>query len=157
MAARIDIHRFSKIELLKNTTARILRLYKQYKKSAGRSPRSAVEMGKLTVADTDAAERFWIKDAQESIAKDVQAGKLVRLCPKYRDGLIVVGGRAERWMQATWNRQEFILLPHNHRFSQLIAEDEHRKGGHLGVAATVARIRSRFWITNLQRIVKSIC
>ena len=35
-------------------------------------------------------------DAQESIAKDVQAGKFVRLCPKYRDGLIVVGGRAER-------------------------------------------------------------
>ncbi|KAK2549037.1 hypothetical protein P5673_030666, partial [Acropora cervicornis] len=60
-------------------------------------------------------------------------------------------------MQATWNRQEFILLPHNHRFSQLIAKDEHRKGGHLGVAATVARIWSRFWITNLQRIVKSIC
>jgi len=60
-------------------------------------------------------------------------------------------------MQATWNRQEFILLPHNHQFSQLIAEDEHRKGGHLGVAATAARIRSWFWITNLQRMVKSIC
>ena len=60
-------------------------------------------------------------------------------------------------MQATWNRQEFILLSHNHRFSQLISEDEYRKGGHLGVAATVARIRSCFWITNLERIVKSIC
>ncbi|KAK2549017.1 hypothetical protein P5673_030646 [Acropora cervicornis] len=58
LAARIDIGRFSKIELLKNTTARILKLYKQYKKSAGGSPGSAVEMGKLTVADTDAAERF---------------------------------------------------------------------------------------------------
>ena len=50
LAARIDIDRFSKIELLKNTTARILKLYKQYKKSAGRSAGSAVEMGKLTVA-----------------------------------------------------------------------------------------------------------
>ena len=59
-------------------------------------------------------------------------------------------------MQATWKKQEFNLLPHNHRFSQLIAEDDHRKGGHLGVAATVARIRSRFWITNLQKMVKSI-
>ena len=157
LAARIDLGRFSRIELLKNTTVRILKLYKRYKKSAERSPGSAVEMGKLTVADTDAAERFWIGDAQKSIAKEVQAGKFVRLCPKYKDGLIVVGGRAERWMQATWNRQEFILLPHNHRFSQLIAENEHKKGGHLGVAATVARIRSRFWVTNLQRIVKSIC
>ena len=160
LAARIDIGRVSKIELLKNTTARILNLYKQYKKSTERSPGSAVEVGKLTVAETDAAERFWIKDAQESIAKEGQAGKFVRLCPKYKDGLIVVDGRAERWMQATWNRQEFILLPHSHnfsRFSQLIAEDEHRKGGHLGGAATVARIRSRFWISNLQRMVKSVC
>ena len=157
LAARIDISRFSKIELLKNTTARILKLYKWYKKCADRSPGSTVEMGKLTVADTDAAECFWIKDAQESITKEVQAGKFNRLCRKYKDGLIVLGGRAERWMQATWNRQEFILLPHNHQFSQLIAEDEHRKSGHLGVAVAVARIRSRFWVTNLQRIVKSIC
>jgi len=96
LAARIDTGRFSKIELLKNTTARILKLYKQYKKSTEHSPRSAVEVGKLTVADTDAVERFWIKAAQESIAKEVQAGNFIRLCPKYKDGLIVVGGRAER-------------------------------------------------------------
>ena len=157
LATRIDIGRFSKIDLLKNTTARILKLYKQYKKSAEHSPGKEVGMSKLTVADIDSAEHFWIKDAQESIAKDVQAGKFVRFCPKYKNGLIVVGGRAERWTQSTWNRQEFVLLPHNHRFSQLIAEDEHRKSGHLGVAATVARIRSRFWITSLQRMVKSIC
>ena len=43
-------------------------------------------------------------------------------------------------MQATRNRQTFILPPLNHRLLQLIAEDEHRKGGHLDVAATVAII-----------------
>ena len=150
LATIIDVGRFSKIEILKNTTARILKLNKQYKKSAEHSPGNEVGMSKLTVADIDSAEHFWIKDAQESIAKDIQAGKFVRLCPKYKNGLIVVGGRAERWMQSTWNRQEFVLLPHNHRFSR-------RRSGHLGVAATVARIRSRFWITNLQRMVKSIC
>lgn len=42
--------------------------------------------------------------------------------------------------------------PLNH---QMIAEDEHRKGGHLGVAATVARIRCRFLITIFQRLVKT--
>ena len=56
----------------------------------------------------------------------------------------MVAVRAEHWMQATWNRQEFILPPLNH---QMIAEDEHRKGGHLGIAATVANIRCRFLIT----------
>lgn len=43
-------------------------------------------------------------------------------------------------MQATQNRQTFILPLLNHRLLQLIAEDEHRKGGHLDVAATVAII-----------------
>ena len=90
LATRINIGRFSKIELLLNTTARILKLYKRYKKSAEQSLGSAVEMNKLTVADIDSPERFWIKDAQESIAKEVREGKFIRLCPKYKDGLIVV-------------------------------------------------------------------
>lgn len=157
LAARIDISRFSKIEMLKNTTARILKLYERYRRHPEGSTDSKVKMNELTVADRDAAERFWIQNAQESIVQEVQADKFNRLCPKYKEDLIVVGGRAERWMQATWNRQEFILLPYDHQFSRLIAEEEHRKSGHLGVAATVARIRSRFWIVNLQRMVKSIC
>ena len=90
------------------------------------------------------AEQSWIRDAQESITKDIEEGKLISLCPQHKDGLIVVAVRAEHWMQATWNRQEFILPPLNH---QMIAEDEHRKGGHLGIAATVANIRCRFLIT----------
>ena len=114
-------------------------------------------MTELTASAIEAAERFWILEAQSLIQKEVKEKKLVRLCPRYKNGIIVVGGRAERWMQATWNRQEFILLPHTHRLSQLIAEREHAKSGHLGVASTVARIRSRFWIINVQKIVKSIC
>ena len=84
--------------------------------------------------------------------------QLKRLCPQIQDdGTIVVAGRPERWMQMTWNKQAFILLPKNHRFSILIAEQTHRETGHLGVAATVAVIRSRFWIIDIQRIVRSIC
>ena len=91
------------------------------------------------------------------IRSAVKEGELLRLCPRYRNGIIGVGGRAEHWMQATWNKQEFILLPHNHRLFHLIAESDHAKGGHLGVSSTVAKIRSRFWIINVQKIVKSIC
>ena len=67
----------------------------------------------------------------------------------------MVAVRAECWMQITWNRQEFTLPPLNHHASQLIAEDEHSKGGHLGITATFARIQCHFWITILQRLVKS--
>lgn len=157
LANRIDISRFSKIESLLRTTARVLNLYKRYKKRDDLSKDDSIKMDELTVSDRGAAEKFWISDAQRVIQKDVKDGKLVKLCPKYKNGVIVVGGRAERWMQATWNKQEFILLPYAHRLSRLIAEDEHAKGGHLGAASTVARIRSRFWIINVQKMVKSIC
>ena len=90
-------------------------------------------MAELTAADTDAAEKFWISDAQSLIQNEVKEGNLIKLCPKYKNGLIVVGGSAEWWMQATWNKQECILLPYVHRLSHLIAENEHDKGGHLGV------------------------
>ena len=141
--------------MLLNTTARILNLYKRYKNRNDAMRKR--KTGELTVSDLEDAEKFWILEAQSVIRSAVKEGKLLRLCPRYRNGIIVVGGRAEHWMQATWNKQEFILLPHNHRLSHLIAESEHAKGGHLGVSSTVAKIRSRFWIINVQNIVKSIC
>ena len=156
LATRIDISQFSKISLLLNTTARILNLYRRYRRQSDGSNVDS-KMTELTASAIEAAERFWILEDQSLIQKEVKEKKLVRLCPRYKNGIIVVSGRAERWMQATWNRQEFILLPHTHRLSQLIAEHEHAKGGHLGVASTVARIRSRFWIISVQKIVKSIC
>lgn len=152
MPTRINIGRFSKIELLMNTTARILKLYEHYNKGTKHSPSGLSE---LTTEDVDVGEQFWIRDAQESINKDIDKGKFIRLCPKYKDGLIVVAVRAEHWMQATWDRQEFILSPLNHHVSQMIAEDEHRKGGCLGIAATAARIGCHFLITILQRLVKA--
>ena len=155
LANRIDISRFSKIRMLINTTARILNLYKRYKNQNDAMRKR--KTGELTVSDLENAEKFWILEAQSVIRSAVKEGKLLRLCLRYRNGIIVVGGRAERWMQATWNKQEFILLPHNHRLSHWIAESEHAKDGHLGVSSTVAKIRSRFWIINVRKIVKSIC
>ena len=59
------------------------------------------------------------------------------------------------WWRKT-GKSSSLSQPPNHRLSQLIAEDEHRKGEYLGVAANVARMRCHFWITNLQRLVKRI-
>ena len=70
------------------------------------------------------------------------------------DGLIEVGGRTERWMEATWNKQKFILLPSDHKVSELIIRYEHDKTGHLGIAATVAMIRSKYWIIKIKKGVK---
>ena len=49
-----------------------------------------------------------------------------------------------------------MLLPYRHRFSRLFAEYTHKEGGHLGVAATVSKIRLRVWIPRIIKMVKSI-
>ena len=110
----------------------------------------------ITVTDQEKAEKFWIKDAQKQLHNRITSGSLKRLCPQTQNGIIVVGGRAERWMDATWNRQAFILLPENHPFSNLVAKREHVRSGHLGITSTIAKIRSKYWILSIKKVVKRI-
>ena len=43
-----------------------------------------------------------------------------------------------------------------HKLSELIAVDEHNKSGHLGCAATVSRIRAKYWIVGVRRLVNTL-
>ena len=137
---RFDLNRYSKWRLLVHTTSRILKLYKRYKGITIECHSKLLE----------AAELFWIKRAQESL--DLKG--LPQLKPQVIDGLVLVGGRTERWMEATWNRQKFILLPKGHAISTLIVNYEHHKGGHLGLEASVAKVRSRYWIIGLRHMMR---
>lgn len=58
-------------------------------------------------------------------------------------------------MNLNYNVSRIILLPYDHRFSRLYAEFIHNEC-HYGVAATASKIRSRFWISNLEKMAKSI-
>ena len=146
----MDIERFSRYRLLINTTARILKLYEKAK-AKGRN-----FLMEITTKDVLKAEEFWVKDAQTLIRGDLRKDKYKKLCPRIKDNLIVVGGRTERWMEATWNKQEFILLPRGHRISELIVLYEHKESGHLAIASTVARIRSKYWIIGITKLVKGV-
>ena len=72
------------------------------------------------------------------------------------DGLLVVGGRAEKWFNFRYDNELLVLLPYKHTISKLFAEYIHEEGGHLGVSATVSKIRSRVWITNLPKMERNI-
>ena len=152
LASRIDINRFSKYHKVVRTTARILAMYDTHPKPSFRNVAREV-----TAQDFQNAEIFWYQDAQKIIREKIKNGELKTLHPKVReDGVVVVGGRAEKWMRINYDNDTLILLPHNHRLSQLYAEHIHREEGHLGVLATTSKIRSRVWITNLIKMVRSI-
>ena len=71
----------------------------------------------------------------KSMYTDIEKGKYKRLWPrKNTDGTYVVGGREERWIEMSHNKNG-ILLPFDHRFSRLYTEHIHRRG-HLGVLST---------------------
>ena len=94
-------------------------------------------------------------EAQKIMHEDLKKGTYKRLCPRKRnDGIYIVGGRSQRWVEMSYNKQELILVPYEHRFSKLYAEHIHQRG-HLGVLSTASKIRSRFWINRLLKLVTS--
>ena len=123
---------------MKYTTARILKLYNRFVTAGNRKDAG------ISVKDLEKAEEFWIKEAQIQIIDKLEERKFVKFNPVVNEkGIIVVGGRTERWMAATWNRQKFILLPKEHSITGLIMWDEHVKSGHSGVFRTIAKVRCR--------------
>ena len=58
---------------------------------------------------------FWVQEAQKSLQENFRSGKYKRLGVTMKDnGLLSTSGRAEKWMEMTYDHQELILLPHNH-------------------------------------------
>ena len=149
LATRINFNRFSRWCALVNTTARVLKLYKRFKEGGDND-------SELYQADKDAAEKFWILEAQKELDID-NFKRLRKLHPQRNaDNILVVGGRTERWRDATWNQQFFTILPGKHHISLLIARYEHAVGGHLGRDATITKIRAKYWILGIRPLVEKI-
>ena len=144
----IDISRFSKYSHLLRVTARVLALKKE-------NP-SLFSVGKeLVPNDISNAETYWIREVQSIYSDKDVANKFRRLGAKKRnDGIIVVGARMESWMKSCY-KEDMVLLPYEHKFSKLYVESVHYKT-HCGVAATVCKVRLKFWIIKLYKLAKKI-
>ncbi|XP_071136608.1 uncharacterized protein [Mytilus edulis] len=143
----IDLNRFSNVSKMLRVTSIILDIakHRSFKGAANR----------ISAGNIQRAEMIWIKHIQKSLPKD----SLVR----YRrlgvqtnsDGIITVGQRMQEWMKRTWNQTEFILLPNSHPFIKLIVASFHSED-HSGVDTTLAKLRSRYWIPGVRRIIKLV-
>ncbi|XP_018398110.1 PREDICTED: uncharacterized protein LOC108776097 [Cyphomyrmex costatus] len=81
---------------------------------------------------------------------------LVSLSPFLDDqGLLRVGGRLKN-SQLTYDACHQILLPKNHRLTQLIIQQEHVRGLHAGLQGTIAAVRRRFWPLSVRSITRKI-
>ena len=151
LASRIKIERFSDCKRLLRVTARILKLYRRKPKAIFKNATQ-----EITSKDVETAEVFWIKEAQRNMKNDIKHGTYRRLYLRLRvDGIYVISGRAEKWLEIGYNKEDIILLPYQHRFARLYCEYIHAKGHH-GVLTTASKIRARFWITQLLKMIQSV-
>ena len=132
------------------TTSRVISVFNQESNSFRNLLREP------TPGELSTSEKRWIRELQTLMRDDVDSGKFQRLNPVLNDeGIFVASGRMEFWFEHSYNNKGLILLPHKHRFALLYVLHVHNIS-HLGVAATVAKVRRRFWIVNLPKLVKVV-
>ena len=147
----ISSYRYSDYTRLVRVTARVLAMFRTDYKPSFRNATRVLEP-----ADVAKAERFWILQDQETMSSDMKRGRFRRLSPRVREnGIIVVGLRTEKWLEMSYNQCEVPLLPFRNEPARFYAKHIHDEG-HQGVSAKSSKVRSRFWVIGLPRIVKSI-
>ncbi|XP_044747143.1 uncharacterized protein LOC123308514 [Coccinella septempunctata] len=82
--------------------------------------------------------------------------KIVSLNPFMdKNGLIRVGGRLKH-SNLTYNQKHPILLPHHCNYTKLVIRHEHLRHLHAGAQATLAAVRSKFWLINGRSAVRGV-
>ena len=155
----IDCRKFSDWRKLVRVTAYVVRFVKNLKAKyeANGKEESAVDTrcDSLSPDELDAAEIYWALEAQRDIQRKYKEGDYSALSPFVdKDGVIRVGGRVDKAI-ISYDSKHPILLPHKHWISLLITRRMHQNG-HLGVAATAAKTRVKYWIQRVHDLAKLV-
>ena len=156
----IDCNKFSNWRRLVRVTAYTLRFIRRlrargHKGSAREGKTLKSEDGPLSPEELKDAETHWLKESQKTLRNRLSKGEFRNLSPYLdQEGVWRVGGRADKAL-VSYETRHPVLLPGDHRVSRLIVQHAHQSG-HLGVAATVAKTRTKYWIVRAHDMAKSI-
>lgn len=157
----LEVASFGRLSRLLRVTAWIMR----FRRNASQNMPSCT--GPLTASELHQAEMYWLRHVQHSaFAIEVKALEEEQRVPNTssvltlqpfldRDRLLRVGGR----LQQLNDREELkhpILLPSDHRFTDLLVDATHVRLLHGGVQLTLLDLRERFWILKGRRTVKRV-
>lgn len=148
----VDIGRFGRLSRLIRVTAWVIRFTKNAR--AGRRE-NVKETGKLKPDELCEAETVWVKTAQEVLKAQENYRQLVnRLQIVEEDGVLRCKGRLKNSDLEIEGRKPKIL-PKDHPLTALIIKSCHEQVHHLGLRATLAQVRSQFWIPRGRQTVKN--
>ena len=153
----IDCEKFSEWRRLIRVTAYVQRFINniklKYQRVKGKQAETA--NSPLTCQELNEAETFWIIKAQQNVKDRHAKGEFKQLSP-FVDarGIIRVGGRMDKAI-ASYNTIHPALLPYKHWISLLVTRHMHQYG-HPGIAATTAKVRSKYWILRGHDLAKKV-
>ena len=153
MSSVLDINRFSSVLRLVRATAWMRRFI--HNTRAEKLGSDKLE-GELSVQEITEAESEWIKNVQTGVRQEENYKQLVSKFGLVEEkGILKCEGRmveADLELEA----RKPILLPKNHRLTKLVIEDCHKRVHHCGVRATLAELRSKYWVPSGRQVVKKI-
>ena len=149
----IDIERFSTLGKLIRVTAYIQRFINNLKK---RLAKNEINVGRLSVDEIEKAEMEWVKCAQKGLQDNSDFKKFNdQLGIVNENGILVCKGRLE-FSELELSTKNPIILPKDSRLTKLIVMDCHSKVHHCKVNATLAELRTRFWVTKGRQYVNRL-
>ncbi|XP_064466296.1 uncharacterized protein LOC135377646 [Ornithodoros turicata] len=129
------------------------------------SRRDEPATGPLSTCEIRRAENYWIRQVQaESFSEELEAVKSswhLKVTSKLRDlhpyldkdGILRITGRLQRGEESEEVKHP-IVLPKDHRFTQLLIVRAHRRLLHSGVRDTLVELRELYWIIQARQAVK---
>ena len=149
----IEIRKYSSLLKLLRVTALVLRFINNIrtKRADGK-----VIKGNIEASDISEAEKLWLIDAQLTRKSQQDFSKVKESLGIVLQGQFLVCkgrlGNSDLPLEAKFP----IILPKDHRLTELIIFECHKNARHMKTAATLTEFRSRFWVSKGRQYVKKV-
>ena len=159
-----DINRYSSLRKLVRITALVLHFINKLKSRKIGVPQHDSNESKdkeissaLSRAELINAENAWVKAAQADLRQQDNFEQLKTTLNIIEDenGMLRCLGRLENSDLDEYARRPFIL-PKEHGLTNLVIKDCHTRVHHSGLRASLAELRSRYWVPRARQIVKKL-
>ena len=149
----IDVNDYSTLQRLVRVTAWIKRFIDN---SRAKAKQNEKRTGRLEADELKCVEIEWLKSVQSELKQQTNFKQLVsELGIKEDRAILRCEGRLVNSDLESEARRP-VILPRQHRFPRLVIEECHQRVHHSGVRATLAELRSRYWVPRGRQVVKRI-
>ena len=116
---------------------------------------NTTQSGKLEARELNEAEIELIKSVQDKLKKQDNFKLVSELGVKEQREISRYVGRLVN-SDLDFDARRPIILPKKHHLTKLIIQDCHESVHHSGARATLAQLRSKYWVPKGRKVVKGV-